>query len=357
MGQPKPMTGQGLSSPRRRPERGRAVAVVGRGIVAALFAAVVLAEAETFGPGLLNPPPPEDAMLARAQASVVTVNVIGDGFKGSGSGFFIDDRGDVLTNYHVINEAWKVTVTTRDGATQEARLVQTNEDQDVAELRVGAHGPGLSLRQKAAVPGEPVYVLGNPGGNSPNSASKGRVLKVHQHRKVVTTIYNDVATTDAMVRPGNSGGPVVDRYGQVLGMITFANEITGEGGFILDSIFASEMVSWSSFDGVAFSPPPPLFTIEEFNFTGQCNPGCPVFAVVLNNGGPGTVTVTFVVVDSTKRTKLATCSRKATLVRGERKSLACSVSSRALSNYFNVPYSRTVWGSVSITSQVAAPLD
>jgi hypothetical protein len=327
-------------------------------LVALLVLSGATAGAIVYGPDLVNPPPPEESMLAHAQESVVTIDVIGDHFKGSGSGFFVDSSDHVLTNFHVIKEAWKVTVTTRGGATLPARLVTQDSTDDLAELVVPIQGPPLSLRQEPAKVGEPVYVLGNPGGASPNSTSKGTVAKVHVSETVEGTTYTDLGTTDALVRPGNSGGPVIDRRGQVLGVVSVGSQITGEGGFILDSTFASELSNWSGLSAASdFKPPPPNIAITESNFDARCGlNGCPMHATVTNLGGPGVATVTFIVSASNKTTELARCNQQVTLSKGDTVKTACLVNSASLQNYFYSYGSRQVWGLATITSQTAATI-
>ena len=340
----------------RQPDVTRIV-VVGVAIFGGILLLVVAAAgAIVFGPDIVDPPPAQDVMLGKAQDSVVTVNVIGDHFKGSGSGFFVDDQGDILTNYHVIQEGWKVTVTTRSGDTFGADLVDSNPAQDVAEIRVDDNGPSLPLRQTPPKIGEVVYVLGNPGGDAPNSTAKGFVKALHKRASVGGTDYTDLGATDALVEPGNSGGPVVDRRGKVIGMITLRSETTGLGEFIPDATFATELGPWGTRQPVTFEAPAPLFKVLEWNFNGPCNPGCPVYARLLNDGGPGKATVTWVIKASDKKTSLASCAKSLTLERGDQGSVSCTVVSRALKSYFNVPYYRTVWGSVSITSEVPVPL-
>jgi hypothetical protein len=327
-------------------------------LVTLLFLSVATAGAIVYGPDLVNPPPPEDSMLAHAQESVVTIDVIGDHFKVSGSGFFIDSADHVLTNFHVIKDAWKVTVTTRGGATLPARFVTQDTTNDLAELVVPIQGPPLSLRQEPAKVGEPVYVLGNPGGDSPNSTSKGTVAKVHISETVEGTTYTDLATTDALVRPGNSGGPVIDRRGHVLGVVSVGSQITGEGGFILDATFSSELSNWSELSAATdFAPPPPRIAVTESNFDGLCDSsGCPMHATVSNLGGPGVANVTFVVYASNKTTELAGCVQQVAVNKGESVRAVCTVNSANLQYYFYGYGYRQVWGIATVTDQSASKI-
>jgi S1-C subfamily serine protease len=326
-------------------------------LVAALVLVGVTAGAIVYGPDIVNPFPPEDSMLARAQQSVVTINVIGDHFKGSGSGFFIDESGHVLTNAHVVKNAWKVTVTTRGGAIQVARLATVDNVNDLAVLVVPIPGPKLTLRPDPAKVGEQVYVLGNPGGSSPNSTSKGTVSKVHVAHTVDGTTYTNLATTDALVRPGNSGGPVIDRRGVVLGVLSVGSEITGAGEFILDSTFGTALRNWSRLSTAdAFAAPAPDILVTASKFEGSCNPGCAMRATVTNVGGPGVAVVTFIVSESNKATVLAKCAKRVALNKGDTATTRCVVTSAALTNYFYGYSYRSVWGWAIISSESAVPV-
>lgn len=324
----------------------------------ALAAGGVWAGLATFAPDVLNPPPPEDQMLAQAEQSVVTINVIGDHFKGSGSGFFIDTSGRILTNYHVIANAWKVTVTTRGGADLVAQRVDSDAYLDIAELQVAVSGPKLDFRKEAPVIGERIYVLGNPGGVAPNSFTKGVVTKTGFSATAEGHDYSNLGMTDALVQPGNSGGPVVDRYGKVLGMVAIGSEVTGNGGFLVDSTINPELPNWSTEGATAFAPPPPAILVTESNFDGQCDvySGCPMHATVTNAGGPGTATVTFTVWASNKTTVLATCAQHVSLNKGDTTVVRCAVNSQALVNYFYGWSYRQVWGNATITAESPIPL-
>ena len=162
--------------------------------------------------------------------------------------------------------------------------------------------------------------------------------------------------TGEQIYPGNSGGPVVDRYGRVLGMVSIGSSITGEGGFILDSTFNPEVRTWSQLVAKDFTAPPPQIFVTASNFDGQCNPGCPMHAIVTNQGGPGVATVTFIVWASNQKTVLAKCAKRITLNKGDTVTTRCVVSSNVLTNYFYNSYYRQVWGKASVTSQNAVAI-
>ena len=345
---------QATSTP-ARPRRPWAAATI-------LTAAILVQALISVGMGLvgyaynnLDPLPAEDAMLGMAQQSVVTVNVAGDHFKGSASGFFIDGHGDVLTNYHVIQHAWAVTVTTQSGAVLVADLVGGDFEHDVAEIRVATEAPALPFRQAPAGLGERVYVLGNPGGDAPNSVSRAQVVSLNRSAAIEGVLYTNLAMTNAEAPPGSSGSAVIDRRGRVVGMIAVGS--ASSGGFIVDSTFNKDVRLWGALIPDTFHAPAPDIEVSKWNWsTKYCNPGCGMTANVTNGGGPGKATVTFSVVSSDHKTTLATCDRPVTLYKGDQATVACLVVSKALVNYWNVPYQREVWGDVSVGSVTALPI-
>lgn len=143
--------------------------------------------------------------------------------QGLGSGFIFDhERGYVLTNAHVVDGASVVRVSLADGRQVVAQVLGLDPDSDLAVLKidaVGLHALNLASGEPVAV-GDEVYVVGSPFGLE-GSVTKGIVSAVG--RRVVTdsgTYYPAMLQTDAVIRPGNSGGPLVNRRGEVVGVTT-----------------------------------------------------------------------------------------------------------------------------------------
>ena len=156
--------------------------------------------------------PALEEIVSRAMPAVVRVEAAG----GFGSGFFV--RSDtVLTNVHVVTTNSTVTIRMADGSTQSARVQLTAPEFDIAVLRVAAPlGSQPTLTMGSAVrarPGQEVIVLGTPMGLQ-NTVTRGIVSALRQAGRVT------LVQTDAAVNPGNSGGPVLDREGNVLGIAT-----------------------------------------------------------------------------------------------------------------------------------------
>ncbi|MEA2632963.1 MAG: hypothetical protein QOE66_3182, partial [Chloroflexota bacterium] len=143
---------------------------------------------------------------------------------GTGSGFVIDSKGYILTNYHVVEGAQTVQVTLFDGSTHDAEVVGEDASNDVAVVRV--HVPtdrlvpvALGDSSKLLV-GQKILALGNPFGlertlTSGIISSLDRSLRAKNGRMI-----KEIIQTDAAINPGNSGGPLLNSRGQVIGMNT-----------------------------------------------------------------------------------------------------------------------------------------
>ena len=142
---------------------------------------------------------------------------------GSGSGFVWDDRGHVVTNFHVVQDADSAKVTIGD-AEYEATIVGYARDQDLAVLKVAAPRErlvpirvGMSTDLQV---GQKVYAIGNPFGLD-FTLTTGIVSALGRTIQGVggATIF-DVVQTDAAINPGNSGGPLLDSAGRLIGVNT-----------------------------------------------------------------------------------------------------------------------------------------
>lgn len=152
-----------------------------------------------------------------------------------GSGFFISEDGLVATNNHVIEGADEVLVFTTDGNRYPAEIVGTDEKTDVAVLRVdtGEPTPFVELGDSdSADVGDWVMAIGNPFGLG-GSVSLGIVSA--RNRNINSGPYDDFIQTDAAINQGNSGGPLFDMDGNVVGVAT---AIIARGGSSLGIGFA-----------------------------------------------------------------------------------------------------------------------
>ena len=135
-----------------------------------------------------------------------------------GSGFIIDPAGFIVTNRHVVEGAYSVTAVLEDGSSYPAQVLSTNARPDLALLKVDAgkklpvvaFGDSDTLRI-----GQPVIAIGNPLGLS-GSVSVGIVSALN--RDINTTMIDDFIQTDAAINHGNSGGPLFNMRGEVIGV-------------------------------------------------------------------------------------------------------------------------------------------
>jgi S1-C subfamily serine protease len=151
----------------------------------------------------------------------------------TGSGIVIDSNGTILTNYHVVENAIKITVSFERGKTVNAQVIGKDPSNDLAVLRIHADGltlHPLTLGSSSGVQvGDPVLAIGNPF-DLERTLTTG-VISALQRQITAPNGFtiNNVLQTDAPINPGNSGGPLLDASGRVIG-INSQIETGGSGG-------------------------------------------------------------------------------------------------------------------------------
>jgi serine protease Do len=138
--------------------------------------------------------------------------------RGSGTGFIIDADGSILTNHHVIDRADRITVKLSDGRSLKARVIGSDRDTDIALIKIdGQSGlPVAPLGDSSALRmGEWVCAIGNPLGYE-HSVTVGVVSFLG--RKLFDASLDDYIQTDAAINFGNSGGPLINTRGEVVGI-------------------------------------------------------------------------------------------------------------------------------------------
>ena len=182
--------------------------------------------------------------LARQQVVGITTEITYYNFFGqassasvTGSGFIIDADGYILTNNHVIEDAYKggyeVSVLMHDGTAYTAEIVGVDKDNDIAVLKIDAEGlVAAELGDSDSVTvGQVVYAVGNPLGELNYTMTTGIVSATD---RAITTEADSVPINmfqmDAAVNSGNSGGPVYNSAGQVIGVVTAKTSATGVEG-------------------------------------------------------------------------------------------------------------------------------
>ena len=152
-----------------------------------------------------------------------------------GSGFVFDERGYVLTNYHVVARGSRIQVSFDDGSDYTARVVGTDPGGDLAVLKIQVDRkfPAAPLGASSDLMlGEPTIAIGNPFGLN-QSVSMGVISALHRPVHAEGRSYYDFIQTDASINPGNSGGPLLNADGNVIGVCS-AVLATGQGiGFAI----------------------------------------------------------------------------------------------------------------------------
>ena len=154
----------------------------------------------------------------------VTTNVFGQPVRNAaaGSGFVISEDGYILTNHHVIDGASAIRVSFVDGTTYEARLVGSEAGNDIAVLKIEANDltPVVIGDSEKMHVGEEVVAIGNPLGELTYSLTGGYISALDRSIAMGDGTVMNMMQTDAAINSGNSGGPLFNRYGEVIGITT-----------------------------------------------------------------------------------------------------------------------------------------
>jgi S1-C subfamily serine protease len=176
-------------------------------------------------------------LYAKLAQTVVTVrSELADGKTALGSGVIFDDSADILTALHVVNDATKITVTFADGSTYEAKIFARQPDNDIAGIRALGHPDQMAIatlgNPNALNVGDDAIVIGNPFGLS-RSLSTGVISGLHRSIQPpgADKPMTDLIQFDASVNPGNSGGPLFNRDGDVVGIVSGLANPNGQASF------------------------------------------------------------------------------------------------------------------------------
>ena len=155
---------------------------------------------------------------------LVTTNFWGQTVRGAaaGSGFVVTHDGYILTNYHVIDGASSIRVAFADGTSYPATLVGGEEPNDIAVLKIEAEGltPVVLGDSDNLVVGEQVCTIGNPLGELTFTFTSGYVSAKDRSITMESGEVMNMLQTDTAINSGNSGGPLFNLYGQVIGITT-----------------------------------------------------------------------------------------------------------------------------------------
>lgn len=163
---------------------------------------------------------------ANAVVEIRTESVVTDGWigqyvtQGAGSGVIFQANGYIMTNNHVIENARKITVTLKNGKAYEAQLVGTDEQTDVAVIRIKASGLTAANigNSDELVFGDLAVAIGNPLGELGGTATVG-IISALDREVTIDNKTMSLLQTDASINPGNSGGGLFNQYGELVGLV------------------------------------------------------------------------------------------------------------------------------------------
>jgi S1-C subfamily serine protease len=142
--------------------------------------------------------------------------------QGQGSGFILNKDGLILTNNHVIDNAQRVEVTLSDKHKYKAQVLGVDKNHDLALIKISGVSnlvPATLSESNGLVVGQRVYAIGNPFGLS-GTMTRGIISAIRSIRGPQGNPIEDAIQTDAAVNPGNSGGPLLNSRGEVIGITT-----------------------------------------------------------------------------------------------------------------------------------------
>ena len=165
----------------------------------------------------------QEAAIAKVEPAVVELEVTTAQGQQIGSGVIIDTKGDIVTNYHIVNGEASIVAVLYNGSTEQAQLVGTNAADDLAVVHIQPFANMMVVQigdSSKLVVGQEVLAIGNPLGIT-ETATKGIVSALNRSvtESTGTTISNAIQT-DAAVNPGNSGGALINLQGQLVGIPT-----------------------------------------------------------------------------------------------------------------------------------------
>ena len=185
-----------------------------------------------------------ETLVKKISPAVVALEVHFGRDSGSGSGVVISSNGIILTAAHVMGHATKATVTFPDGKTVHAKALGKASDGDAGLLKITEEGPWPCLElggKRQDTVGDWVLALGHPGG-----FDSKRSLVVRLGR--VIAIDSDTLQTDCTISPGDSGGPVINMAGNVIGIHSFITTSMAENFHVAVSSFIDEIDKMSKPD-------------------------------------------------------------------------------------------------------------
>ena len=169
-----------------------------------------------------------------------TTNIFGQTvtMASSGSGFIISSDGYIVTNNHVVEDAQTLTVMLTSGEEYPAEIIGTDEENDVALIKIDATDlPTVSIGDSDTMSvGEQVCAIGNPLGELTNTLTVGYVSALDREIAESSTVTINMFQTDCAINSGNSGGPLFDMHGNVIGITTAKYSGSSSGSASIEGI-------------------------------------------------------------------------------------------------------------------------
>ena len=161
----------------------------------------------------------------------------------SGSGFVVSDGGYILTNFHVVEDSSRITVSTYNGETYEAELIGYDDNNDIAVLKVEAEDlvPVVLGDSDNLNVGDSVVAIGNPLGELTFTLTSGAISAKDRKVTLSSSVTMDLLQTDCAINSGNSGGALFNLYGEVIG--------------VTNAKYSSSSSSEASIDNIGFAIP------------------------------------------------------------------------------------------------------
>jgi len=159
---------------------------------------------------------------------------------GAGTGFIIDTDGHIVTNWHVVDGGEQFLVIFADGTRADAELIGSDPISDLAVVKVDGEVPGTVAfgDSSALLPGQPVLAIGSPLGTFSNTVTEGIVSAIGRnfpYTQQGPQVYTNLIQHDAAINAGNSGGPLLNMQGEVIGVNTLG--IPSENGQPVQGLF------------------------------------------------------------------------------------------------------------------------
>src|SRR5665213_1831981 len=179
-----------------------------------------------------SPPPSLDDIARALLSRTVTIEALGKTDEGLGTGWLFDSKGDFVTNAHVVQGFLAVRIRGRDGTSHVGTVVGVDLNLDIALIRSQDGFPGAPLRPFTGTLGDfpdPVVAIASSHATGHGDIIHERITRTAAQTPTSADYMDMLVLDDSTISPGNSGGPVIDAQGLVVGVVTLASKSSPEG--------------------------------------------------------------------------------------------------------------------------------